>query len=67
MTELEVALKKRETFLKENPQMREYQNLIDRVLEHTRQDDRLATIITLMQDKQEELLGALNSLKSKYN
>jgi hypothetical protein len=59
---LKKALKNRDDFLREHPQMQEYQNLIDDVLSKcTNQNDRLIAILIMLNSKINELENILNA------
>jgi hypothetical protein len=58
---LEELIKQRDEFLERNPEMKEYQLEIDRLLENS--PDRLKTITFLLEQKVLEMQNACESLK----
>jgi hypothetical protein len=58
---LEELIKQRDEFLERNPEMKEYQKEIDRLLENS--PDRLKTIAFLLEQKVLEMQNACESLK----
>ena len=62
MNELEKAIEKRNKFLQENPNMQEFQNEIDDILEKTPTHMRKDVVVTLLISKLQELQQNLNLL-----
>ncbi len=67
MNELEKAIEKRNKFLQENPNMQEFQNEIDKIMDKTPAYMRKEVIITLMMSKIQELREQLKLLSTYEN
>ena len=67
MNELEKAIEKRNKFLQENPNMQEFQNEIDKIMDKTPTYMRKEVIITLMMSKIQELREQLKLLSTYEN
>ncbi len=62
MDTLQIAIKKRDKFLKDHPHMQEFQNEIDDILEKTPTHMKKDVVITLLISKLQELQQNLNLL-----